>query len=76
VLTIAEVQQVVAAAVAAAEKRLVDHIERLWDGLIGSGERVETEYAVIKGALARIEERLTRLEERLDSDARTRPGTG
>ncbi|HUG53804.1 MAG TPA: hypothetical protein VMR21_09385 [Vicinamibacteria bacterium] len=47
------------------ERRLIEQIARLWDALLGTRERLETQYVVIKGGIARVEDRLERLDQRL-----------
>lgn len=44
-----------------AERRLASQTARLWDALLGTRERLETDYFLIKSAMARIEERLDRM---------------
>ena len=50
---------------AESERRLVDQIERLWDALLDTRERRETEYLLLKSGIARVEERLERVDDRL-----------
>lgn len=49
-----------------AETRLTGEIARVWDALLGTRERLETEYLLLKTGIARVEERLGRMDERLD----------
>jgi septal ring factor EnvC (AmiA/AmiB activator) len=41
--------------VAESERRLIDQIERLWDALLDTRERLEVEYQTVKAGLARVE---------------------
>jgi hypothetical protein len=60
-----DLQRIVADEVTAADRHLTAQIERLWDGLLGTREKLEIEYLLIKGGIARLEERLDRLDQRL-----------
>ena len=60
-----DLERVTAAAAEASERRLTVQIERLWDALLGTGERLETGYVVVRGGLSRVEDGLARLEDRL-----------
>src|SRR5437763_1237809 len=44
------------------ERRLTNQIERLWDALLDTRERLETDYQSIKAGLARVEHGLDGLE--------------
>jgi phage shock protein A len=49
------------------ERRLVDQVERLWDALLDTRERLETEYQTIKAGLARVEHTLEGVRGSLDT---------
>jgi hypothetical protein len=51
--------------VSVAERRLVDQVERLWDALLDTRERLETDYQTTKAALARVEHALEAVHVRL-----------
>jgi chromosome segregation ATPase len=61
-----DVERIVSDAVSGSERRLTDHIERLWDALLGTRERLETEYILIKSGIARVEGQLDGIDEHLD----------
>ena len=61
-----DIERIVGDAVSGSEKRLSDEIAQVWDALFSTRERLETEYLAIRSGIARVEERLDRLEGRFD----------
>jgi hypothetical protein len=62
-----DLQRAVADEVAGADRHLTTQIERLWDALLGTREKLEIEYQLVRSGIGRLEERLERIERRLDA---------
>lgn len=64
-VVVPDLQRIVADEVSGADRHLTAQIERLWDGLLGTREKLEIEYLLIKSGIARLEERLGGVDQRL-----------
>ena len=60
-----DLQRAIGDQVSGADQHLTTQIERLWDALLGTREKLEIEYLLIKSGIARLEERLERMDQRL-----------
>jgi hypothetical protein len=62
---VVDVERVVVDQVTGTDRHLTAQVERLWDALLGTREKLEIEYLLIKSGIARLEDRLERIERRL-----------
>jgi hypothetical protein len=64
-VVVPDLQRIVADEVSGSDRYLTTQIEHLWDALLGTREKLEIEYLLIKSGIARLEDRLDRVDQRL-----------
>jgi hypothetical protein len=60
-----DLQRTVGDQISEADRHLTIQIERFWDALLGTREKLEIEYLLIRSGIARLEDRLERVDQRL-----------